>query len=126
MFCISQFESWLNANRELIGSAYNTGISGIRTARNNLDWSSRRMPEIVRYFGNGVYVEDVIEEITEGEEEEEGDSEGGNTSPAPEPTTESVTDGGSDDNDQGVPDSANITALSIFTLVLTVTMNLLN
>ncbi|KAL0882637.1 hypothetical protein ABMA27_001072 [Loxostege sticticalis] len=122
---IVQFESWLNANRELIGSAYNTGISGIRTARNNLDWSSRRMPEIVRYFGNGVYVEDAIEEITEGEEEE-GDSEGGNTSPAPEPTTESVTDGGSDDNDQGVPDSANIAALSIFTLVLTVTMNLLN
>ncbi|CAK1599082.1 unnamed protein product [Parnassius mnemosyne] len=82
---ITEFQAWLEANRDVIGTAYNTGINSIASTRSNLEWSARRMGEMERYFEVG-YVEDIIvidggegqpevdggEETEEKEEEEEG------------------------------------------------------
>lgn len=59
---IFQFQNWLQEVRAVIGDpAYNTGINGIATTRNNLAWSASRMGELAIYFENG-YVEYVFEE----------------------------------------------------------------
>lgn len=100
---ILKVQTWLDANRETIGSAYDTGINGIATARSNLQWSQQRLPEFIRYFETG-YVEDVIDEITD------------NEVTTPVATTQAPT--------TAVPDSANITVLSFFTLLITLAVNM--
>lgn len=57
---IFQFRNWLEEVRVQIGpSAYNTGINGITTTRNNLQWSANRIEEFVMFFESG-YVPDVL------------------------------------------------------------------
>ncbi|CAH2070916.1 unnamed protein product, partial [Iphiclides podalirius] len=106
---ITEFQTWLDANREAIGAAYNTGINGIAATRTNLAWSRQRTSEMERYFEAG-YVEDIIEDINDGEEDKEEIEQ-------------------EKEEEQGIEeegtDSANIAALSVFTLVVTLTINLM-
>lgn len=53
--------SWLETNREILGSSYNTGITGIASTRSNMAWSNRRVSEFARYFDTG-YIEDKIDD----------------------------------------------------------------
>ncbi|CAG5041325.1 unnamed protein product, partial [Parnassius apollo] len=112
---IAEFQAWLEANRDVLGTAYNTGISGIASTRSNLEWSSSRMTEMERYFEVG-YVEDTIV-IDGGEEQPEVDG-------AEEIEEEEVEEGGEGEED-GETDSASVAALSIMTLVTTVAFNIM-
>ncbi|OWR41735.1 aminopeptidase N precursor [Danaus plexippus plexippus] len=58
---ISELLSWLETNREILGSSYNTGITGIASTRSNMAWSNRRVSEFARYFDTG-YIEDKIDD----------------------------------------------------------------
>lgn len=102
-----QFQTWLDANRGALGTAYNTGVNGIASTRTNLQWSARRVVEMERYFEVG-YVEDEIEDIDDNEEEQEEETD--------KETEEEEGDGDS---------SANIAALSIVTLFVTLGVNLM-
>ncbi|XP_013142035.1 PREDICTED: membrane alanyl aminopeptidase-like [Papilio polytes] len=108
---ISQFQAWLDANREAIGAAYNTGVNGIAATRTNLQWSSRRIPEMERYFESG-YQEDVIEDIDAGEEEEV----------VPPPVEEPPVVTPEEENDTG---SASTAVVSIVTLLAAVVVNIM-
>ncbi|XP_026755766.2 membrane alanyl aminopeptidase-like isoform X2 [Galleria mellonella] len=108
---IAEFESWLDENKDVIGeSVYNNVKGTLGTVKSNLEWTSVRLPELVRYFEIG-YDEDIIDEIDSSEEDEDDSSEG--TSPE------------ESEEDEG-PDSANISTLSAITLVVTLFINFLN
>nr|AEO12690.1 aminopeptidase N1 [Ostrinia nubilalis] len=113
---MAEVQTWLDENQDSIGTAYNTGVNGIASSRNNLAWSARRMPEVYEYFDNGVYVEYEIEDPTQ----EEVTTEESVTVTPPELDIEVTTE--VDDES----DSANIAALSIFTLIISVSINLIS
>lgn len=96
-----QFLNWLEQNRELLGSAYNTGVNGVSNTRQNIVWSGRRLAEFVRFFESG-YVDGTLEDISDGDDEGEAEE------------------------DDGEPDSANIAALSFITLITTLAINFLS
>ncbi|KOB73138.1 Aminopeptidase N3 [Operophtera brumata] len=117
-----QVTAWLNQIRETLGeSLYQTGLNAIATARGNIAWYQQRAPEFAAYFETG-YVEQEIEPVEGGEgdggdggsgeggEEGSGDGEGGETEGG---ETEAETD------------SANIAALSVITLIATLSINFL-
>ncbi|CAH0725373.1 unnamed protein product, partial [Brenthis ino] len=58
---LNEFSTWLDQNREILGSAYNTGVNGINSTRNNMAWAARRVAEFIRFFDTG-YVDDLLEE----------------------------------------------------------------
>ncbi|XP_014370421.2 membrane alanyl aminopeptidase-like [Papilio machaon] len=109
---ISEFQAWLDDNRNIIGAAYDTGVNGIAAARTNLEWSARRIPEMDIYFRRG-YEEDVIEDINDGGEEDVA---------PPEVSTERPVVTPEGDNDTG---SANTAVLSIVTLLTAVVVNIM-
>nr|XP_026484279.1 membrane alanyl aminopeptidase-like [Vanessa tameamea] len=115
---INEFLAWLEQNREILGNDYNTGISGITTTRNNLEWSVRRVSEFLNYFDTG-FVEDELDDITD----EDGGTEDGGTEDGG--TEDGGTEDGGEDSGDGEPDSANIVTLSIVTLVTTVAISLM-
>ncbi|KAI5638674.1 peptidase family m1 domain-containing protein [Phthorimaea operculella] len=108
---IVAFENWVTENRAELGeSLYATGMNGAATARNNLAWSANRIGELAAYLETG-YAEEEIPDI-----EEEVDP---STPVTPAPTTSTTTPA------PDVPDSANLAAVSVFALVLTLAVNLL-
>ncbi|CAB3221062.1 unnamed protein product [Arctia plantaginis] len=61
---ITEVSNWLQVNQALIGqSAYNSGMNGINSARNNIQWYNRRVSEYQSYFETG-YVDDLLEDST--------------------------------------------------------------
>lgn len=87
-----------------MGAAYTTGINGIASAQSNLQWSANRIPEITTYLDVG-YVDDVVD-LEVDTEAPVTDAPIVTEAPAPE------------------PDSANIAALSIVMLVVTLAINI--
>lgn len=43
----------MDQNQALLGGAYNTGIQGLATTRQNRAWAQSRVEEFVRYFDTG-------------------------------------------------------------------------
>ncbi|VVD01641.1 unnamed protein product [Leptidea sinapis] len=63
-----KFRSWLDQNRDVLGTAYSTGVNAITTSRNNLEWSGRRLSEFVTFFDTG-YVDEKLTFEDLGEED---------------------------------------------------------
>nr|WHB18094.1 membrane alanyl aminopeptidase-like protein [Dioryctria abietella] len=109
------FTTWVEQNREYMGeSVYSSTMATVQTARNNLAWSDARIPELAQYFETG-YVEDVIEEITDPITDAPTTDAPTTDAPTTEPDTEAPT--------TEEPDSANIAALSLATLFITLMIN---
>ncbi|XP_050667553.1 membrane alanyl aminopeptidase-like [Leptidea sinapis] len=65
---MTEFRSWLDQNRDVLGTAYSTGVNAITTSRNNLAWSGRRLSEFVTFFDTG-YVDEKLTFEDLGEED---------------------------------------------------------
>ncbi|XP_075971875.1 membrane alanyl aminopeptidase-like [Anticarsia gemmatalis] len=101
---ITQVSAWLEANQATIGTAaYNAGVSGIATARANIQWYSQRATEFETYFETG-YVEETFEDDV--------------TTPAP------TTPGETTDATTAAPGAANINAIGFITLIVTLAINM--
>nr|AAF07223.1 aminopeptidase N [Manduca sexta] len=108
---MTQVQTWLDANRNTIGAAYNTGVNGIATSRANLQWSANRMSEFLRFFETG-FVDDVPSEATTVAPPAET-----TVTPSTFPPTEAPAT-------TPAPGSGNIAALSVVSLLVTLAINM--
>ncbi|CAF4959387.1 unnamed protein product [Pieris macdunnoughi] len=80
---ITEFQNWLDGNREVLGAAYTTGVNSIATTRRNMAWSANRLSEFTTYFDKGYVEEELdLDEAEEVEEEDPEEDTGGDASAA--------------------------------------------